>query len=74
VVEQSSRYKTKNVIDTVVYRFGDVSSAWMQTGLRAAGFGFHGAIALGVGASIAWGLIASSLGRRYEQMRAALAE
>jgi AAA family ATP:ADP antiporter len=74
VVEQSSRYKTKNVIDTVVYRFGDVSSAWMQTGLRAAGFGFHSAIALGVGASVAWGLIASSLGRRYEQMRAALAE
>ncbi|MGH8231552.1 MAG: NTP/NDP exchange transporter, partial [Steroidobacteraceae bacterium] len=32
VVEQDSRYKTKNVIDTVVYRFGDLSSAWMQTG------------------------------------------
>src|ERR1019366_6065859 len=31
VVEQSSRYKAKNVIDTVVYRFGDLSSAWMQT-------------------------------------------
>ena len=32
VVEQGNRYKTKNVIDTVVYRFGDVSSAWMQGG------------------------------------------
>lgn len=70
MVDQSSRYKTKNVIDTAVYRFGDVSSAWMQTGLRAAGFGFHGAITLGVGASVVWGLVASSLGRRYEQMRA----
>jgi AAA family ATP:ADP antiporter len=70
VVDQNSRYKTKNVIDTAVYRFGDVSSAWMQAGLRAAGFGFHGAIALGLGTSVLWGLVASSLGRRYERMRA----
>jgi ATP:ADP antiporter, AAA family len=70
VVAQSSRYKSKNVIDTVVYRFGDLSSAWMQTGLRAAGFGFHGAIALGVGASLAWAMVGSLLGRRYEQLRA----
>jgi len=70
VVEQSSRYKAKNVIDTAVYRFGDLSSAWMQTGLRAAGFGFQGAIALGIGASVAWGVVGSLLGRRYEQMRA----
>jgi hypothetical protein len=42
----------------------------MQTGLRAAGFGFHGAIALGVGASLAWAMVGSLLGRRYEQLRA----
>jgi AAA family ATP:ADP antiporter len=72
VVEQSSRYKAKNVIDTVVYRFGDLSSAWMQTGLRVAGFGFQGAIALGVAASVGWGLSAALLGRRYEQARAQL--
>jgi len=70
VVEQSSRYKAKNVIDTTVYRFGDLSSAWMQTGLRSAGFGFHGAIALGIGTSVAWGVAGSLLGRRYQQMRA----
>jgi ATP:ADP antiporter, AAA family len=70
VVEQSSRYKAKNVIDIVVYRFGDLSSAWMQTGLRAAGFGFYGAIALALGASVGWGMAASLLGRRYEQLRA----
>ena len=69
VVEQSSRYKAKNVIDTVVYRFGDVSSAWMQAGLRAAGFGFGGAVALGVGACVAWGGVARYAGRRYEQIR-----
>jgi AAA family ATP:ADP antiporter len=69
VVEQSSRYKAKNVIDTVVYRFGDVSSAWMQAGLRAAGFGLGGAVALGIGACVAWGGVARYAGRRYEQIR-----
>jgi AAA family ATP:ADP antiporter len=69
VVEQSSRYKAKNVIDTVIYRFGDVSSAWMQAGLRAAGFGLGGAVAVGIGACIAWGGVARYAGRRYEQIR-----
>jgi AAA family ATP:ADP antiporter len=73
VVEQSSRYKAKNVIDTVVYRFGDLSSAWLQTGVRAAGLGFHGAIALGVGASLGWGAVAALLGKRYERIRKTLA-
>jgi AAA family ATP:ADP antiporter len=69
VLEQSSRYKAKNVIDTVIYRFGDVSSAWTQAGLRSAGFGLNGAVALGVGASLVWGAVATFLGRRYEKIR-----
>jgi ATP:ADP antiporter, AAA family len=68
VVEQSSRYKAKNVIDTVVYRFGDVSSAWMQAGLRAAGLGLGGAVVVGIGACVAWGGVARYAGRRYEQI------
>ena len=69
VVEQASRYKAKNVIDTVVYRFGDVSAAWLQAGLRSLGYGLTGAAAVGVGASIAWGAAAASLGRQYECKR-----
>jgi AAA family ATP:ADP antiporter len=68
VVPQSSRYKAKNVIDTVIYRLGDVSSAWMQTGLRAAGFGLGGALAVGIGACLAWGGVARYAGRRYQQI------
>jgi AAA family ATP:ADP antiporter len=30
IVDQESRYKAKNVIDTVVYRLGDFSSAWVS--------------------------------------------
>lgn len=71
VVEQQSRYKAKSVIDTVVYRFGDVSAAWVQALLRAAGFGLAGAVALGLVASAAWGAVALALGRRYERLRRA---
>jgi AAA family ATP:ADP antiporter len=70
VVEQSSRYKAKSVIDTVVYRFGDVSSAWLQSGLMSLGYGIEGAIMLGASASILWGVTAISLGRRYGTLRA----
>ncbi len=69
VLEQNSRYKAKNVIDTVVYRFGDVSSAWVQAGLTSMGYGLNGAIAAGVAASLMWGAVAVRLGRRYEKIR-----
>ncbi len=69
VVEQSDRYKSKNLIDTVVYRFGDVSSAWMQAGLRSVGYGMGGAVAVGIGASVLWGAAAAHLGHNYEQLK-----
>ena len=71
VVDQQSKYKAKNVIDTVVYRFGDVTAAWMQAGLRAAGFGLLGAVGLGVAVSAAWGFIAIAMGRQFEAIRGA---
>jgi ATP:ADP antiporter, AAA family len=70
VVPQADRYKTKNVIDVVVYRFGDLSSAWMQAGLRAAGLRVVGSAAAGFGISIIWGVGAVLLGRRFEVLRA----
>ena len=67
VVAQSDRYKAKNVIDTVVYRFGDVSSAWLQAGFRSLGYGFNEALVVGAGASVLWGVVAVVLGLRYEK-------
>jgi ATP:ADP antiporter, AAA family len=66
VVDQQSKYKAKNVIDTVVYRFGDLTAAWMQAGLRMGGFGLLGGVTFGVAISAAWGFVAIALGRRYE--------
>lgn len=71
VVDQESRYKTKNLIDVVVYRFGDLSAAWMQTGLRAIGFGLTGILGVGVLTSGLWAISAWSLGRQYERRKAA---
>jgi len=73
VIEQADRYKTKNVIDTVGYRFGDVSAAWIETALRAAGAGIAGASVVGSAVSALWGVIAVVLGRRYERLREASA-
>jgi ATP:ADP antiporter, AAA family len=70
VVEQTDRYKSKNVIDVVVYRFGDLSSAWVQTGLGAAGLRILGSSVVGFGVSVLWGVVAVALGRRYEVLRA----
>ncbi len=47
--------QTKSVIDTVFYRFGDVSSAWAQTWLTGAGWGLGAGAALGCGGHAAVG-------------------
>ena len=62
VVDQQSKYKAKNVIDTVVYRFGDLTAAWMQAGLRMGGFGLLGGVTFGVAISAAWGFVAAGAG------------
>ena len=68
VVDQESKYKAKNVIDTAVYRFGDLTSIWMLAGLRAAGFGLLGAMGFGITVSALWGAVAVALGRRYQAL------
>lgn len=68
VVDQESRYKAKNVIDTVVYRFGDVSSAWVSAAILP--FGVAGLAIFGIAVSAVWFPVAWLLGRRYEAERA----
>lgn len=68
VVDQESKYKAKNIIDTVVYRFGDLSAVWVQNGLAFLGLGVVGIALYGVGVCVAWGWVATRLGRRYENV------
>ena len=64
VVDQESKYKAKNVIDTVVYRFGDVTSAWASAAVLP--YGVAGLAVAGLVMSAVWFPIAYALGKRYE--------
>ena len=61
VVDAETKYKVKNVIDTVVYRGTDMASSWIHDGLVAIGATLAGlaatsaVIAAGL-AAIAWGV------------------
>jgi len=67
VVDQQSRYKAKNVIDTVVYRFGDFSNAWVSSLIQP--HGVTGLAIFGLITSAVWFPIAWLLGRRYDSVR-----
>jgi ATP:ADP antiporter, AAA family len=66
-VDQQAKYKAKNVIDTVVYRFGDLTSAWLSAAILP--FGVAGLAILGIAISAIWFPIAIFLGRQYERGR-----
>jgi len=67
VVDQESKYKAKNVIDTVVYRGGDLLAASAASAVLA--YGISGLAVLGVVVSAIWFPIAYAVGRRYESVR-----
>ena len=66
VLDREKRFKAKPVIDVVVYRGGDVLTAWIFTLLAdKVGLGLTG-IAVVIGAiAVVWMLIAIRLGRTY---------
>jgi AAA family ATP:ADP antiporter len=70
VVDQESKYKAKNVIDTVVYRGGDLVASFASVAVLN-GYGDIGLAVLGVIVSLFWFPIAWVLGRRSESARSA---
>ena len=67
VVDQESKYKAKNVIDTVVYRFGDLSAAWVGSWILP--YGVVGLAVFGGLVTAVWIPVAYALGARYESER-----
>lgn len=63
-VSPAERYEGKLVIDTVVYRGGDMVSAWAFAGLAGLGLGLSGIAAVGIPVALAGGAVARFLGRR----------
>jgi ATP:ADP antiporter, AAA family len=64
VVPQDEKYKAKNVIDTVVYRFGDLSSAWVSSWILPSGT--VGLAIFGLLVTAVWIPVALVLGRRFK--------
>jgi len=71
VVDRETRYKSKNFIDTVIYRGSDVTASWLFKGLITAGFGLSQIAWLYVPVLGLWGFGAWRLGTIYNRFRAA---
>lgn len=71
-VSREDRFKTKQVIDIVVYRGGDVFSGWAFA-LLATGYGLGmGPIAIiGAGVAVLWAVVGLRLGTNYDRAKAA---
>ena len=66
-VSREDRFKTKQVIDIVVYRGGDVLSSWTFAALTAGlGLGLGPVALIGAGVAIVWATIGLRLGRNYD--------
>lgn len=66
VLDREAKYKSKNFIDTVVYRGGDAVASWIFAGLMALGLGLGGTALVAVPLAAIWFGLALWLGRRYE--------
>ena len=67
VVDPQSKYKVKNVIDTVVARGSDVVSGWIHAGLTAAGLSLTGFAVVGVGIGLVIAFVGLAEGTGYRR-------
>ena len=69
VVDRETKYKSKNFIDTAVYRGSDVTASWIFKGLTSAGLSIGQMTWLYLPVMGLWAFGAWRLGRIYAQMR-----
>lgn len=67
-LDAQSKYKTKNLIDTLVYRGGDAASAWLKSGLDALGHGAMPVALAGAACAAIWGWLGWRLGRQADDL------
>ena len=66
-VSREDRFKTKQVIDIVVYRGGDVLSGWAFAFLTTTvGLGMAPIAVIGAGVALVWAWVGLGLGRKYD--------
>lgn len=70
VVEREDKYHAKNVVDTIVYRFGDVGSGWLYSGLTSLAAGAGTLAIASAPLTAAWLALAVVLGSRFRRRAA----
>ena len=71
VVGREEKYKSKNFIDTVVYRGGDAVSGWVFAGLSGIGLGLSAISFIAVPVAALWLCTGWFLGKKQEFLRTA---
>jgi len=74
VVDRETKYKSKNFIDTVVYRGSDVTASWLFKGMMMAGLSISQAAWIYIPILAMWALGAWYLGKAYVRLKAQLDE
>jgi ATP:ADP antiporter, AAA family len=69
VLTREAKYKSKNFIDTVVFRGGDAASGWVYALLKGVGLSLSGLAAAAIPGAILWLALGLWLGRRHTQMK-----
>jgi len=68
IVDAESRFKAKPVIDIVVYRGGDVATAWLYTAITAnLALGLTGVAVISAVLCAVWATVGIFLGRKYDR-------
>ena len=65
-VDREAKYKSKNFIDTVVYRGSDTASSWLEKSLAGLGLGVAGVAAVAVPVAGLWLAVSLWLARRAQ--------
>ncbi|OXC90713.1 MFS transporter, partial [Achromobacter sp. KAs 3-5] len=66
-VSPEDKYKTKNVIDTVVYRGGDAASGWVKAGIDTLGYGAALIALLGAVVALCAAAVGHGLGKQADR-------
>jgi len=69
VLRREAKYKSKNFIDTVVYRGGDAASGWVYAALKGLGLGLAGLAAAAIPGAILWLALGLLLGRQHRRLQ-----
>jgi ATP:ADP antiporter, AAA family len=70
VLDRDAKYKSKNFIDTVVFRGGDAAGGWVYAALKALGLALPGMALAAIPGVLLWLVVGVLLGRRYARLRA----